>query len=163
MHVMSTATQGDGSASLQYNWTAIDALWDGVMKAGVTAPIVELSYMPSAIASKPFIYTHYYKGLSSMPREWSLWYDLIHAFGEHVVERYGEDVVARWRFEVSSLRADLGHFDLPTAVAYPLSSGLSLVRCCYFAVSNVRSRAGVERDGLWRNLHAPLQRFVPCS
>ena len=28
--------------------------------------------MPSAIASKPFRFTHYYKGLDVMPRDWSL-------------------------------------------------------------------------------------------
>lgn len=98
MHVM-TATQN--GTMFSYNWSAIDALWDGVMNAGVTAPIVELSYMPSAIASKPFRFTHYYKGLDVMPRDWSLWYNLVNAFGRHVVQRYGLAAVALWRFEVS--------------------------------------------------------------
>ena len=100
MQIM-TATQNDTMFS--YNWSAVDALWDGVMNAGVTAPIVELSYMPSAIASKPFRFTHYYQGLDVMPREWSLWYNLVNAFGQHVVQRYGLAAVALWRFEVGSV------------------------------------------------------------
>lgn len=98
MQVMTATHNG---TMFSYNWSAIDALWDGVMNAGVTAPIVELSYMPSAIASKPFKFTHYYNGLDVMPRDWSLWYNLVNAFGQHVVQRYGLAAVELWRFEVS--------------------------------------------------------------
>ena len=96
MNVLTSAPDG----ALVYNWTSVDALWDGIMAAGVTEPIVELSYMPSAIASKPFKYTHYYKGLDVMPREWDLWWNLINEFGSHVVKRYGIAVVSKWSFEV---------------------------------------------------------------
>ena len=86
------------------------------MAAGVTAPIVELSYMPAVIANctgrVPFPpsdlqlglpacdakgkTTHYYKGIDVMPREWEFWHNLINRFGQHVVERYGEAAVAQW-------------------------------------------------------------------
>jgi hypothetical protein len=39
MHVLTAAKDG----SLVYNWSSVDKLWDGIMAAGVTAPIVELS------------------------------------------------------------------------------------------------------------------------
>jgi xylan 1,4-beta-xylosidase len=124
-----------GPSGLQYNWTAVNALWDGVLRAGVTAPIVELSYMPQAIANctpglacvgvqKPgqpcrtpwsnhddkgagldhgCRLIHYYNGTTEPPRKWELWYDLVRAFGENVVARYGLDAVATWRFEVYAL------------------------------------------------------------
>ena len=47
----SDATAGAGGA-IVYNWTRLDALYDGIIAAGVT-PIVELSFMPSAIADCP--------------------------------------------------------------------------------------------------------------
>ena len=43
---------------------------------------------------------HYYNGTTEPPQNWELWYDLVRAFGENVVARYGLDVVATWRFEV---------------------------------------------------------------
>ena len=120
MHVVTAAKDG----SLVYNWTSVDKLWDGIMAAGVTAPIVELSYMPAAIANcsgapappaelggannirlssesdSACHMTHYYQGIDTMPRKWELWFELVHAFGKHIVGRYGEAAVAKWRFEV---------------------------------------------------------------
>ena len=86
-----------------YHWYNVDRAFDFLVKAGV-APIVELSFMPRALAQNKEAYAFGnrggYKGLTSPPSDYNRWYDLIHAFGAHLVDRYGLGVTATWRFEV---------------------------------------------------------------
>jgi xylan 1,4-beta-xylosidase len=91
-----------GSGGVVYNFTLLDTLYDGIIAAGVT-PIVELSFMPYALADcSPLSQcrtTMYYKGITVRPRDFQAWYNLVAAFATHAVERYGLDAVASWRFE----------------------------------------------------------------
>ena len=85
-----------------YNWTLVDDLYDAIIAAGVK-PIVELSFMPSAIANctMPHCRTDmYYRGVIVPPRSWGDWYALVAAFVAHLVERHGLAEVVQWRFEV---------------------------------------------------------------
>ena len=103
-----------GAGVYTYNWTLVDKLWDGVLAAGVDAPIVELSYMPRAIANcsssssssssgSPCRTTHYYRGITEHPTRWELWHDLVRAFAANAVGRYGIDAGAK----VASLAVSL--------------------------------------------------------
>jgi xylan 1,4-beta-xylosidase len=94
-HVVTRA--GDGS--LRFDFTQVDALYDEILDIGLR-PIVELSFMPRVIAADPDAEVFAYHGLISPPREWSQWYQLVHALTAHLVERYGLDEVRRWAFEV---------------------------------------------------------------
>jgi hypothetical protein len=91
-----------GGGGVMYNFTLLDALYDGIIAAGVT-PIVELSFMPYALADcfplSKCRTTMYYKGITVRPRDFQDWYDLVAAFAAHAVDRYGLDAVASWRFE----------------------------------------------------------------
>ena len=86
-----------------YSWYNVDKVFDFLVAEGVT-PIVELSFMPSAIAANKEAYSFAnrggYKGLNSPPSDYNAWYDLIHALGTHLVARYGVGEVSRWSFEV---------------------------------------------------------------
>ena len=69
-------------------------LYDGIMAAGVT-PIVELSFMPTPIADcdpENCPTGMLYRGVEAHPRKWSMWYDLVHAFTAHMVQRHGIEV-----------------------------------------------------------------------
>ena len=62
-------------------------------------PFVELSFMPTCLASqKNQIFP--YGGNNSMPKSDKVWEKLITKFIEHILERYGKDEVESWYFEV---------------------------------------------------------------
>ena len=98
---MATAS---ASGEISYNFSALDVLYDGIMAAGVT-PIVELSFMPTAIANCTpgrCPTGMHYRGVEAHPRSWPLWGDLVGAFTAHMVQRHGIEELATWRFEVVS-------------------------------------------------------------
>jgi xylan 1,4-beta-xylosidase len=94
-HVVSRADDG----TLAYDFTEVDALYDQIRDIGFR-PIVELSFMPAAIARDPDETVFAYRGIISPPRDWSEWYEVVSALTAHLVERYGIDEVATWAFEV---------------------------------------------------------------
>jgi xylan 1,4-beta-xylosidase len=63
-------------------------------------PLVEISFMPYKLASRPAIHPFWYKQNVAPPKDYAKWDALIHAFAQHLVDRYGIDEVAQWYFEV---------------------------------------------------------------
>jgi xylan 1,4-beta-xylosidase len=94
-HVVTRSDAG----RLTFDFTEVDRIYDQILEIGIK-PVVELSFMPAAIArdSEATVFT--YRGIISPPREWSEWRGVIEALARHLVERYGIDEVATWSFEV---------------------------------------------------------------
>ena len=90
--------QVDAKGRESYNWQYIDALFDAMLEMKVR-PFVELGFMPSAMASGPHT-IFWWKGNVTPPRDPAKWEALIKALLTHWTERYGEDEVAQWYFEV---------------------------------------------------------------
>ncbi len=91
---MGIAAAGAGA----FNFLYVDQVYDFMLDHGVR-PFVELSFMPEAFASSNNrIFA--YKGNTSPPRRWQDWYDMIYAFTDHCVKRYGIGEVSGWNFEV---------------------------------------------------------------
>jgi xylan 1,4-beta-xylosidase len=83
-----------------YNFAYVDEIYDGLLKNGVR-PVVEISFMPKKLAFNPdALHAFWYKPNVSPPKSWEKWDGLISAFARHLVERYGEEEVAQWYFEV---------------------------------------------------------------
>jgi xylan 1,4-beta-xylosidase len=82
-----------------YNFSYVDQIYDGLLANGVK-PFVELSFMPNKLAANPVFQAFWYKPDVSPPKDWSRWDDLITAFVQHLVDRYGVEEVATWYFEV---------------------------------------------------------------
>src|SRR5579862_1069083 len=82
-----------------YNFSYVDQIYDGLLANGVK-PFVELSFMPNKLASKVAIHAFWYKQNVAPPKDWGKWDDLITAFTQHLLDRYGIDEVATWYFEV---------------------------------------------------------------
>ncbi len=83
-----------------YNFTYVDQIYDGLLAEGVK-PVVEISFMPKKLAFNPdALHPFWYKQNVSPPKSMKRWDDLIAAFGQHLVERYGIEEVAQWYFEV---------------------------------------------------------------
>jgi xylan 1,4-beta-xylosidase len=90
----------DASGNPIYNFSYIDQIYDSLLENKVR-PFVELSFMPKKLASDPnALHPFWYKQIVSPPKDWTKWDQLIETFARHLVQRYGEDEVARWYFEV---------------------------------------------------------------
>jgi xylan 1,4-beta-xylosidase len=82
-----------------YNFSYVDEIYDGLLGNGVR-PFVELSFMPKALALTQQPHAFWYKPLPNPPQSYDEWGNLVYNFARHLVERYGEDEVANWYFEV---------------------------------------------------------------
>ncbi len=83
----------------QYDFSKVDLAIDGLLATGLR-PVVELSFMPKALAADPNVSVFDYVGLISPPRDLDRWSDLVEALVRHLVEGHGVDEVAQWGFEV---------------------------------------------------------------
>jgi xylan 1,4-beta-xylosidase len=80
-----------------YDWTKIDQLYDAFLAMGIK-PFVELGFTPQALkTSDNKIF--YWNGNTSHPDR-AGWRALVDAFVRHLRERYGEEEVRSWYFEV---------------------------------------------------------------
>jgi xylan 1,4-beta-xylosidase len=99
-------TQNPGLAKVQahdnsiYNFSYIDQIYDGLLANGVR-PYVELSFMPRKLAANPDqVQAFWYHPITSPPKDYAQWDDMLKAFARHLVDRYGLEEVATWKFEV---------------------------------------------------------------
>jgi xylan 1,4-beta-xylosidase len=83
-----------------YNFSYVDQIYDGLLENGVR-PFVELSFMPKKLsATPPALHPFWYGPWVSPPKDYAKWGELVRAFAQHLVDRYGIDEVAQWYFEV---------------------------------------------------------------
>lgn len=83
---------------LRYSFFNIDEVYDYIISIGMF-PFVELSFMPTAIASGPDT-VFKYKGNITPPKNYKAWNTLIEKLATHWIERYGINCVKNWFFEV---------------------------------------------------------------
>src|SRR5271154_5064795 len=94
------AVQAAQTGQSPYNFSYVDQIYDGLL-ANHVRPFVELSFMPKKMASDPAaLHAFWYKQNVSPPKDYALWDAMITAFTRHLIDRYGVDELARWRFEV---------------------------------------------------------------
>lgn len=90
----------DAQGNPVYNFSYVDQIYDGLLKAGVR-PFVELSFMPRKLAAPPpALHPFWYKPIVSPPKDWDRWGDLVYNFTKHLVDRYGIEEISKWYFEV---------------------------------------------------------------
>jgi xylan 1,4-beta-xylosidase len=82
----------------QHNWQYIDQLYDALAALHIR-PFVELSFMPSALASGNKL-IFWWKANVTPPKSYAKWDDLIKELAQHWTERYGADEVRQWYFEI---------------------------------------------------------------
>ncbi|GAC1674841.1 MAG: cellulase family glycosylhydrolase [Candidatus Acidiferrum sp.] len=83
-----------------YNFSYVDQIYDGLLENHVR-PFIEMSFMPKKLTSDPnALHPFWYKQNVAPPKDWKKWEQLVEAFTRHLVQRYGEDEVAQWYFEV---------------------------------------------------------------
>lgn len=82
-----------------YNWQYVDALFDRLLAIGIR-PFVELSFCPRDLASDPTKTIFWWRGITSPPKDYPRWGELVAAFARHCIQRYGIAEVRQWYFEV---------------------------------------------------------------
>lgn len=85
-----------------YDWAGINRLYDALLADGLK-PVVEFTFMPSALAMNPTemgMVTKFYRGVISQPKDYSKWAALVGGLTRHLVQRYGRAEVESWYFEV---------------------------------------------------------------
>lgn len=93
---MSTLVRHKGR--LVYSFLNADRIIDFLLSVGMR-PFVELSFMPSVLASGTQTVFHY-RGNVTPPRDYGEWEELIRRLAAHWVNRYGAAEVRQWFFEV---------------------------------------------------------------
>jgi xylan 1,4-beta-xylosidase len=90
----------DKHGNAVYNFSYVDQIYDGLLANGIR-PYVELSFMPRKLAATPVVlHPFWYHPITSPPRDWGRWEDLVYHFTKHLVDRYGIEEVSQWYFEV---------------------------------------------------------------
>ncbi|QEE50839.1 glycoside hydrolase [Flavobacterium alkalisoli] len=88
----------DKNGNPEYNYQYIDPLFDYLLSIDVK-PFVELGFMPSPLASGDKT-IFWWRGNVTPPKDYNKWEELITNLVQHFTERYGEEEVKSWYFEV---------------------------------------------------------------
>ena len=73
--------------------------YDNVLAAGMK-PFVELSFMPPMLAKRKIRGAFFYRPNVNPPRDYAAWHRYIQAFVRFLRQRYGEEEIRTWFFEV---------------------------------------------------------------
>lgn len=93
MMVYSEGPDGSMELSFTYIDMALDFLHSIRLK-----PLVELSFMPRALAQTPERTMFYQESIISLPKDLSRWTSLISALLRHLEDRYGREELESWLF-----------------------------------------------------------------
>jgi xylan 1,4-beta-xylosidase len=102
MHACCTTTwavyeeRADGTPI--YKWQYIDKLYDYLLRVGLK-PFVELTFLPHDLASQDKT-VFWWRGNVSPPKSYEKWSALVAALARQFRERYGDEEVKTWHFEV---------------------------------------------------------------
>jgi len=88
----------DAKGNPSYNFQYIDPLYDALL-ANHIRPFVELSFMPAKLATGTNT-VFWWKANITPPKDMAKWNGLIRALIEHWRERYGEEEITQWYYEV---------------------------------------------------------------
>jgi xylan 1,4-beta-xylosidase len=89
-----------------YDWTLMDSIIDQYIERGMK-PLMEIGFMPKAMSSNPEPYQHswnekgpFWTGWTYPPKDYKKWGELVYQWVQHSIERYGQQEVSTWLWEV---------------------------------------------------------------
>ncbi|KAA5825219.1 glycoside hydrolase [Algibacter amylolyticus] len=83
-----------------YNWQYIDDVFDRLLDLNVK-PFIELAFLPTSMAAENSKTVFWWKAnITPADDTFEKWHDLVKAFTQHCVDRYGMEEVLTWYFEV---------------------------------------------------------------
>ncbi len=140
----------DSNGNPYYVWDKYNELMDYIIYECNLRPIVELSYMPYALACRPNDKVFWYAGNISPPKDWNKWKNLIYEVVKHSVDRYGKAEVDQWHWEVWN-EPNLGGFWSGTEQEYHMLYDYA-VQGAVSADPDVKV-GGPAVDGQWHGLY----------
>lgn len=87
----------DSSGNPILDFYYIDRILDLLLEVGLI-PMLQLSFMPEALAKDPSRTLFYHPFIISEPKEDAKWEYLVREFTKHVINRYGSKTVSTWIF-----------------------------------------------------------------
>ncbi|MDD3409261.1 MAG: helix-turn-helix domain-containing protein [Eubacteriales bacterium] len=87
----------DANGRLTFSFTNIDIVLDFLLSIRLE-PLMQLGFMPRALAARTDIHAYDGKSLLSLPKEPEAWRKLVRALILHLFERYGRATVESWEF-----------------------------------------------------------------
>jgi len=90
--------QEDENGIPYYHWHHIDKIYDSLLEIGLK-PFVELNPMPKLLATGDNSIFWWEMNVTP-PKSYEKWGNFMGAFIDHLVDRYGEEEVSSWYFEV---------------------------------------------------------------
>lgn len=84
---------------LQFNFTLVDKVLDFVLSVGLK-PLIQFSFMPSALAQDPDHTVFANPVVISMPARMEEWNQLVQQFLIHIRSRYGQREIRSWLYSV---------------------------------------------------------------
>jgi len=87
----------DTNGTPTYNFAYIDKIFDFLLSVNLR-PLLHLGFMPALLAREP--QRHLFNVLVSEPKSNTEWADLVTAFVQHLLTRYGAAEVRQWMFGV---------------------------------------------------------------
>lgn len=81
-----------------YNWVYVDEIFDFFYRLNLR-PFIELGFMPEALASKKQ-HAFLWNANVSYPKSLKKWTDLVSNFINHCIDRYGNEEVKQWYFQI---------------------------------------------------------------
>ena len=88
----------NADSTLTFQWHQVDKVYDALLKMGIR-PFVEINPMPKALASGTQTMFGYKMNVTP-PRSYPEWSYFMSEFAKHLIQRYGQDEVRKWYFEV---------------------------------------------------------------
>jgi len=91
--------QRNYNGDVHYNWRIVDAVCDYLVSRRLK-PIISLTYMPDDLASIENHRNPWNLANISPPKDYDEWKNLIYETVKHLKQRYGEEEISTWYFEV---------------------------------------------------------------
>ncbi len=93
-----------------YDWTILDQIYDTITSAGFR-PLIEFGFLPRDLVPGEVLSANWLRDVGNEtyendgwwkypPKDYGLWAQLIEAFAQHVIDRYGKAQVETWLFEL---------------------------------------------------------------
>lgn len=87
----------DKTGTPSYCFTYVDMVIDFLLSIGLK-PLIQLSFMPRAMAKTPNRTRFYSPMVMGVPKDWNKWENLVCALTYHFLKRYGKQEVEQWLF-----------------------------------------------------------------
>ena len=87
----------DENGAPLYCFTYVDMVIDFLLSINLR-PLIQLSFMPRALAKTPERTRFYSPVVMGAPKDWNKWEALVHTLTLHFLDRYGKHEVEQWLF-----------------------------------------------------------------